>query len=56
LSRMLDAPNDFETVGAAATLNVATLLVEPVPPLVEVTAAVWLFFTPAVAPVTVTLN
>jgi hypothetical protein len=40
LSKTLDAPNDFETVGAAATLSVATLLADPVPPLVEVTAVV----------------
>src|SRR5215471_14552706 len=34
----------------------AVLLVVPVPPLAEVTAPVVLFLTPAVVPVTVTLN
>jgi hypothetical protein len=55
-SNTLEAPNAFVIVGAAATVNVAVLLVVPVPPLVELTAPVVLFFTPAVAPVTVTLN
>jgi hypothetical protein len=55
-SSTLEAPNALLIVGAAATVNVAVLLVVPVPPLVDVTAPVVLFFTPAVAPVTVTLN
>lgn len=51
-----DAPNDFDSVGGEATVTVAVLLVVPVPPLVEVTAPVVLFFTPDVVPVTVTEN
>jgi len=53
---MFAAPNDFEIVGGAITVNVAVLLVVPVPPSFEVIAPVVLFFTPAVEPVTVTLN
>jgi len=47
--------NDLAIEGGATTV-VVSLAVLPVPPLVEVTAAVVLFFTPAVDPVTVTLN
>jgi hypothetical protein len=54
-SKTLDAPNDFETVGAAATVNVADAAL-PTPPLAEPTLVVMLLFTPAVAPVTVTLK
>src|SRR5712692_9527933 len=43
-------------VGGATTVNTAVLLVVPVPPSVEVTAPVVLFFTPAVVPVTFTEN
>jgi len=55
-TRMLAAPNDFDIVGAFATVRVAVLLVAPVPPLAELTAPVVLFLTPPVVPVTVTLN
>jgi hypothetical protein len=55
LSKMLDCPNDLLIVGGVATVTVAVFEVVPVPPLVEVTAVVWLFFTPAVVPVTVRL-
>lgn len=55
-SGIVAAPNDLLIVGGEATATVAVLLVAPVPPLVEVTAPVVLFFTPAVVPVTVTLN
>jgi len=47
--------NDLAIEGGATTV-VVSLAVLPVPPLVEVTAAVVLFFTPAVDTVTVTLN
>ena len=43
-------------VGGATTVTVAVFDVAPVPPSVEVIAPVVLFFTPAVAPVTVRLN
>lgn len=52
---MLEAPNALLIVGGATTVIVAVLLTAPVPPLVELTAPVVLFFTPAVAPVTVTV-
>jgi hypothetical protein len=55
-SRMLDGENDFIIVGAVATANVAIAPVALVPPLVELTVDVRLFLTPAVVPVTVTLN
>ncbi len=47
------APKDLVIEGGAITV-VVSLAVFPVPPLVEVTLPVVLFFTPAVAPVTVT--
>jgi hypothetical protein len=50
-----DAENDFMIVGGATTVIEAMALV-PVPPLAELTLPVLLFFTPAVVPVTVTLN
>lgn len=46
---------DLLMEGGATTVTVA-LAIFPVPPFAEVTAPVVLFFTPAVAPVTVTLN
>jgi len=46
---------DLPMEGGAMTV-VVSLAVLPVPPFVEVTAPVVLFFTPAVEPVTVTLN
>jgi hypothetical protein len=49
------APKAFEIVGGASTVMLADA-VFPVPPLVEVTALVVLFFTPAVVPVTFTLT
>jgi len=55
LSSTLDAPNDLETVGAAATVNDAEAAL-PTPPLAEPTLVVMLFLTPAVVPVTVTLK
>jgi len=50
------APNAFVIVGGASTVSVAVFEVVPVPPFVEETFPVVLFFTPAVAPVTVTLK
>jgi hypothetical protein len=49
--------NDFEIVGApaGATVTLAVFDVVPVPPSVEPIALVVLFFTPDVAPVTVTV-
>src|ERR1700733_3497835 len=47
-SGMLDAPKALLIVGGPSTVIVAVLLVLPVPPLVEVTAPVVLFLTPAV--------
>jgi len=55
-TRMLVAPNPLAIVGTAATVRVAMAPVALVPPLVELTVDVRLFLTPAVAPVTVTLN
>jgi hypothetical protein len=55
-SGIFAAPNALEMVGGATTVIVAVLLVPPVPPLVALTAPVVLFLTPAVVPVTVTLN
>ena len=52
---MLAAPKDFEMVGALSTMTLADA-VSPVPPLVEVTAPVTLFFVPADVPVTFTEN
>lgn len=46
---------DLLMEGGETTVTVALALL-PVPPFVDVTAPVVLFFTPAVAPVTVTLN
>src|SRR5579859_7259744 len=46
----------FAIEGGAITVNTAVLLAVPVPPSVEVTAPVVLFFTPAVVPVTLTEN
>ena len=43
-------------VGGLATVSVAVLLAAPVPPLVELTAPVVLFFVPAVVPVTFTVS
>jgi hypothetical protein len=48
------APNELPIVGGASTVRVAVLLVEPVPPLFELTALVVLFATAATLPVTVT--
>jgi len=45
----------FEIWGGATTVIEAVLLVPPVPPLVELTCPVVLLFTPAVAPITVTV-
>ncbi|HKV41953.1 MAG TPA: hypothetical protein VJX67_22305 [Blastocatellia bacterium] len=56
LSGIFGAPNALLIVGGASTVIVAVLLAEPVPPLVELTAPAVLFFTPAVAPVTVTVT
>jgi hypothetical protein len=50
-----DFENDLLMVGGATTVIEAMALV-PVPPLAELTLPVLLFFTPAVVPVTVTLN
>src|SRR5216683_7580117 len=52
---MLAVANDLLIVGGPMTFSVAVLLVVPVPPLLELTAPVVLFFTPAVVPVTSTL-
>jgi hypothetical protein len=49
------APNALLMLGAATTVRVAEAVL-PVPPLADVTLPVTLFFTPAVAPVTVTLK
>src|SRR6266852_5670148 len=43
-------------LGGVATVTVAVLLEAPVPPLVELTAPVVLFFTPVVVPVTFTTS
>jgi hypothetical protein len=43
-SSTLEDPNDLETVGGAATLNIAVFEVVPVPPLVELTAPVVLLY------------
>src|SRR6266567_1017391 len=48
-------PNDFVMVGGLATVTLADAVL-PVPPLVEVTVPVVLFFTPEVVPVTFTVN
>jgi hypothetical protein len=53
---IVDAPNDFMIVGAEATVTDALAPVAPVPPLVELAGVVWLFLTPPVVPVTVTLK
>jgi hypothetical protein len=49
------APNAFEIVGGASTIMLAEAVL-PVPPLVELTALVVLFFWPAVVPVTLTVT
>jgi hypothetical protein len=54
-SGMFAAPNDFAIVGGATTVIVA-FAVPPVPPFAADTFPVVLFFTPAVVPVTVTVN
>jgi hypothetical protein len=54
LGGMFTAPNALLITGGATTVIVA-IAVLPVPPFVAVTAPVTLFFTPAVAPVTVTM-
>ena len=46
----------FLLMGGGATTVVEALAVLPVPPFVEVTLPVVLFFKPALLPVTVTLN
>src|SRR5262249_51552290 len=51
-----DAPKALVIVGGTTTVIVAVLLVAPVPPLADVTAPVVLFLTPAVVPVTFTVN
>src|SRR5262249_14361541 len=53
---MLDAPNDLLIAGGATTVRLAGFLVPPVPPLAAEAVPVVLFLTPAVLPVTVTLN
>ena len=53
LSAMLEAPNSLLIEGGATTVTLAEA-VPPVPPSVEVTFPVVLFFTPAVVPVTLT--
>lgn len=50
---MVDAPNDSVITGPATTVMLAVPLF-PVPTFAEVTCDVTSFFTPAVAPVTVT--
>src|SRR5215471_15587933 len=55
-SGIVAAPKDFIIVGAVATVSEAMPPVAPVPPLVELACVVWLFLTPPVVPVTVTLN
>jgi hypothetical protein len=55
-SGIVAAPKALLIVGAVATVSDAIAPVAPVPPLVELAAVVWLFFTPPVVPVTVTLN
>jgi len=47
--------DDLLIIGGATTVIVAVLLVPPVPPFAAETVPVVLFFTPAVAPVTVTV-
>src|SRR6266849_1330239 len=56
LSRIVVGLKALLIVGGATTVSEAVLLVEPVPPSVEVMALVVLFFTPAVVPVTFTEN
>src|SRR5215471_4255908 len=46
----------FTATGGATTVIMAVLLVPPVPPLAAETVPVVLFLTPAVVPVTVTVN
>jgi len=53
---MLAAPNALLIVGGATTVTVAVLLTAPVPPSVDVMAPVVLLLSPAVVPVTATLN
>src|SRR5712691_6337867 len=55
VTAILGAPNDLLMVGGATTV-VQALAVFPVPPSVEVTLPVVLFFNPVVVPVTVTLK
>jgi hypothetical protein len=52
-SRIVGAPKAFETAGGAVTITEAEA-VPPVPPSVDVTLPVVLFFAPAEAPVTLT--
>ncbi len=54
-SATLAAPNVFTMVGGPSTAKLAPA-VPPVPPSVDVTVPVMLFFAPAVVPVTFTLN
>jgi hypothetical protein len=56
LSAIIVGLNALLIDGGATTVMLAVLLVAPVPPSVEVIAPVVLLCTPAVAPVTVTLN
>src|SRR5258708_2805019 len=53
---MLRGLSDLAMVGGEATVTVGVLLVAPVPPLVELTVPVVLFFTPEVVPVTFTVT
>src|SRR5262249_4586742 len=53
--RIDEGVNDLTRVGGLATVSVAEAVL-PVPPFVEVTLPVVLFFTPAVVPVTSTLT
>src|SRR5258708_30153253 len=53
---MLAVAKDLLIVGGPMTFSVAVVLVVPVPPLLELTAPVVLFFAPPLVPVTVTLN
>lgn len=55
LTAIVAAPNALLMEGGATTVRLAEA-VPPVPPCVEVTAEVVLFFTPAVVPVTLTEN
>jgi hypothetical protein len=55
-SGMLLLPKTLLIVGGATTVIDAVLLVLPVPPLAALTVPVVFIFTPAVVPVTVTLN